>query len=151
TVFVPLLALGSLGMIRTRCCGLDSVACHLGRLLPQADHTVRQRLRAFYQEAGAKAGAQRGCKRRAGAVADCFVPRRRWVVSFGSCQRLALALEVTNRGARFHVRCVSVLSGGSGIPVAWKILPANPKDAWPPLVCFAAAVAAGGTGRLAGG
>src|SRR5262249_45352113 len=29
-------------------------------------------------------------------------------------------------------RCVRVLAGGSGIPVAGKILPANPKDAWPP-------------------
>lgn len=132
TVLVTLLALGSLGMIRARCCGLDSVACHRGRLLPQADHTVRQRRRAFYQEAGAKAGAKRGCQRRACAVADCFVPLRRWVLSFGSCQRRALALDVTNRGARFPGRCVRVLAGGSGIPVAGKILPANPKDAWPP-------------------
>lgn len=134
-VFVTLLALWSLGMILARRCGLDSVACHLARLLGQSDNTVRQRLREFYQEASAKAGAKRGCKRRDWAVAECFVPLLRWVLSFWSCPRLALALDVTNLGDRFHVLCVSVLYGGMGIPVAWKILPANQKEPWHPHWC----------------
>jgi hypothetical protein len=135
TVFVTLLALWSLGMILARRCGLDSVACHLARLLRQSDNTVRQRLREFYQEKTAKAGAKHGCKRRDFAVADCFVPLLRWLLSFWACPRLALALDVTNLGARFHVLCVSVLYGGLGIPVAWKILPANQKDPWHPHWC----------------
>jgi hypothetical protein len=135
TVFVTLLALWSLGMILARRCGLDSVACHLARLRGQSHNTVRQRLREFYQEASAKAGAKRGCPRRDFAVADCFVPLLRWVLSFWSCPRLALALDVTNLGDRFHVLCISVLYGGIGIPVAWKILPANQKEPWHPHWC----------------
>lgn len=131
-VFVALLALWSLGMILARRCGLDSVACQLARLLGQSDNTIRQRLREFYQEAAAKAGAKRGCKRRDFAVTTCFAPLLRWVLSFWSCPRLALALDVTNLGDRFHVLCISVLYGGIGIPVAWKILPANQKEPWHP-------------------
>ncbi len=134
-VFVALLALWSLGMILARRCGLDGVACHLARLLQQSDNTVRQRLREFYQEKDAKAGAKRGCKRRDFAVADCFVPLLRWLLSFWSCPRLALALDVTNLGSRFHVLCVSVLYGGIGIPVAWKVLPGNQKEPWHPHWC----------------
>ena len=83
-VFVALLALWSLGMILARRCGLDSVAGHLAALLDQKDNTVRQRLREFYQEAGAKAGAKRGCPRKDFEVAACFAPLLRWVLSFWS-------------------------------------------------------------------
>src|SRR6266446_7036327 len=117
-------------MILGRCCGLATVSLHLARLLRQSDNTVRQHLREFYQEAPAKAGAKRGDKRRDFNVSDCFVPLLRWVLSFWSCQRLALALDVTNLGERFHVLCISVLYGGIGIPVAWKILPGNKKESW---------------------
>jgi hypothetical protein len=131
-VFVALLAWWSLGMILARRCGLDTVAGHLARLHQQSDNTVRQHLREFYQEAAAKAGAKRGVKRRDFDVTTCFAPLLRWVLSLWSCQRLALALDVTNLGDRFHVLCVSVLYGGLGIPVAWRILPANQKDPWHP-------------------
>jgi hypothetical protein len=57
------------------------------------------------------------------------------VLSFWPCPRLALALDVTNLGDRFHVLCVSALYGGIGLPVAWKILPANHKEAWHPHWC----------------
>jgi hypothetical protein len=134
-VFVALLALWSLGMILARRCGLDSVALHLARLLGQADNTTRQRLREFYQEKEAKAGARRGCKRRDFEAAACFAPLLRWVLSFWSCRRLALALDATSLGDRLQVLCVSVLYGGLGIPVAWKILPANQKEAWHPHWC----------------
>jgi hypothetical protein len=132
-VFV--LALWTVGMILARCCGLTVVAYHLARLLGQAANTTRQRLREFYQEAPAKAGARRGVPRRDLDVTLCFAPLLRWVLSFWSCKRLALALDVTNLADRFHVLTVSVLYGGIGIPVAWKILPANQPDPWHPHWC----------------
>jgi hypothetical protein len=134
-VFIALLALWSLGMILAKRCSLSSVSCYLAELLDQSANTVRQRLREFYQEAAAKAGAKRGAKRRDFDVTVCFVPLLRWVLSFWSCRRLALALDVTNVGDRFHILCVSVLYGGIGIPVAWKILPGNQKEAWNPHWC----------------
>jgi hypothetical protein len=108
-VFVALLALWSLGMILARRCGLDSAAAHLAPLLGQKDNTVRQRLREFYQEKEAKAGAKRGAPRRDFDVTACFAPLLAWALSFWPCRRLALALDVTNLGDRFHVLCVSVL------------------------------------------
>lgn len=134
-VFVTLLALWSLGMILAQRCGLSRVVCHLAALLDQKDNTVRQRLREFYQEAAAKAGAKYGVPRRDFQVTACFAPLLAWVLSFWPGTRLALALDVTNLGDRFHVLCVSVLYGGIGIPVAWKILPANQKEAWHPHWC----------------
>jgi hypothetical protein len=129
-VFVTLLALWSFGIMLARCCGLSTVSLYLARFSSQSDNTTRQRLREFYQEAPAKAGAKRGIKRRDFDVTACFVPLLRWVLSFWSCRRLALALDVTNLGERFHVLCISVLYGGIGIPVAWKILPAGQKESW---------------------
>lgn len=134
-VFLTLLALWSLGIILGKRCSLSSVSCYLAQLLGKPDNTVRQQLREFYQEAAAKAGAKRGVKRRDWDVTVCFVPLLRWVLAFWSCPRLALALDVTNLGERFHILCVSVLYGGIGIPVAWKILPGNQKGAWQPHWC----------------
>jgi hypothetical protein len=134
-VFVSLLALWSFGMILARRTGLDTVASHLARLLGQADNTLRQRLREFYQEAPATAGAQRGRKRTDFDVSDCFAPLLRWLLSLWSCRRLAVALDVTNLGERFHILCVSVVYGGSGIPVAWKVLHGNRQDPWQPHWC----------------
>jgi hypothetical protein len=133
--FVGLLALWSLGMILARRCGLVTVTTHLMPLLGQGFHTVRQRLREFYQEAPAKAGAKRGIKRRDFDVTDCFAPLLAWVLSYWSQRRLALALDVTNLADRVHILCASVLFGGIGIPVAWKILPGNQKEAWHPHWC----------------
>jgi hypothetical protein len=134
-VLVALLALWSLGLLLARCCGLSTVACFLGELLGQHDNTVRQRLREFYLEPQAKAGARRGCRRTGLEVTGCFAPLLRWVLSYWPCRRLALALDVTNLGDRFHVLCVSALYGGIGLPVAWAVLPANHKDAWHPHWC----------------
>jgi hypothetical protein len=134
-VFVALLALWSFGMILARRCGLDSVVCHLAPLLGHQDNTVRQRLREFYQEKEAKAGAKRGDVRTDFDVTACFAPLLRWLLSLWPGTRLALALDVTNLGDRFHVLCASVLYGGIGIPVAWKVLPANQKGAWHPHWC----------------
>jgi hypothetical protein len=125
------LALWSVGMIMARSCGLDSVTTQIAALLNQSFDTVRQRLREFYQEAPAK----RGRNRTDVHVKTCFAPLLAWVLSFWSHKRLALALDVTNLGSRFHVLCIGVLYGGIGIPVAWKILVGEKPDAWHPYWC----------------
>lgn len=125
------LALWSVGMILARRCGLDSVTTHVAALLGQSFDAVRQRLREFYQEAPAKRGAHRKDFR-----ADaCFAPLLSWVLSFWPEKRLALAVDVTNLGNRFHVLCLSALYGGIGIPVAWKILIGQQPNAWHPHWC----------------
>src|SRR5262245_13879430 len=93
------LALWSIGMILARRCGLDSVTTHVAALQRQSFDTVRQRLREFYQEASAK----RGRNRKDFDVGTCFAPLLAWVLSFWPERRLALALDVTNLGSRFHV------------------------------------------------
>lgn len=125
------LALWSLGMILARRCGLDSVATQMAALLGQSFDTARQRLREFYQEANAK----RGHNRTDFEAAWCFAPLLAWVLSFWNERRLALALDVTNLGERFHVLCIRVLYGGIAIPVAWKILLGNTKEPWHPHWC----------------
>jgi hypothetical protein len=130
-VFLTLLALWSLGLILARRTGLSAVVGHLVPLLGQSDNTVRQRLREFYQEAPAKAGRHR----KDFDPADCFAPLLAWVVALWPCRRLALALDVTNLGDRFHILTASVVYGGIAIPVAWKVLVGNQKEAWHPHWC----------------
>src|ERR1700722_3284822 len=78
--FVALLALWTLGMILARRCGLSSVALFLARLLDRKENTLRQRLREFYQEKTAKAGAKHGRQRRDFAASDCFAPLLKWIL-----------------------------------------------------------------------
>jgi len=132
---VVLLALWTLGMILARRCGLSSVALFLARLLGRKENTLRQRLREFYQEKTAKAGAKQGRKRRDFAAADCFAPLLKWILSSWSSPRLVLALDPTTLGDRLHVLCVSVVYRGLAIPVAWKILLGQRPDAWHPHWC----------------
>jgi hypothetical protein len=89
---------------------------------------MRQRLREFSYEAGAK----RGRKRRALAVTTCFAPLLRWVLSWWAGPQLALALDASSLGERFVVLALSVLYRGCAIPVAWAVLPANRPRAWKP-------------------
>jgi hypothetical protein len=133
--FIVLLALWTLGMILARRCGLSSVALFLARLLGRKENTLRQRLREFYQEKTAKAGAKRGHQRRDFAAADCFAPLLKWILSYWSCPRLVLALDPTTLGERLHVLCVSVVYRGLAIPVAWKILPGQRPEPWHPHWC----------------
>jgi len=135
TTFVVLLALWTIGMILARRCGLSRVALFLAEHLGRKENTMRQRLREFYQEKTAKAGAKQGRKRRDFAVADCFAPLLHWILSFWTCQRLVLALDPTSLGDRLHVLCVSVVYRGLAIPVAWKILVGNRPDPWHPHWC----------------
>jgi Transposase DDE domain len=129
------LALWTLGMILARRCGLSSVALMLAPLLGQPDNTLRQRLKEFYLEAAAKGGAKRGRQRHDFAVADCFAPLLAWVLSYWGCRRLVLALDPTTLGDRLHVLCVSAVYRGLAIPVAWKVLAGNQKEAWHPHWC----------------
>lgn len=133
--FVVLLALWTLGMILARRCGLSSVALFLARTLGRKENSVRQRLREFYQEKTAKAGAKQGRRRRDFAVADCFAPLLQWILSFWTCRRLVLALDPTTLADRLQVLCVSVVYRGLALPVAWKILAGHQPEAWHPHWC----------------
>jgi hypothetical protein len=131
-VYVALLALWTLGMILARRSGLSTVSLFLARLLDRKENSVRQRLREFYQDKQAKAGAKHGRKRQDFAAADCFAPLLAWVLTHWTSQRLVLALDPTNLADRLHVLCISVVYRGLAIPVAWKVLTAGPPDAWHP-------------------
>lgn len=129
--FVSLLALWSFAIILARRTGLSTVVAQVAPLLGQSGNTVRQRLKEFYLEAQAKAGPSRKDFDPEG----CFAPLLGWALSLWPCRRLALALDVTNLGGRFHVLCASVVYGGIAIPVAWKVLAGGQKDPWHPHWC----------------
>ena len=130
TVFV--LALYSMGMILAKVSGLSTVALFLGESLLWSYDALRKRLCEFYKEAPAKSGAKHGIKRQDFDVRTCFAPLLRWILSLWSGKHLALAIDVTNLGDRFHVLCVSVVVCGNAIPVAWKVLRGGVKDPWNP-------------------
>lgn len=129
-VFV--LALYSFAMILAHGSGLTTVTCFLTSLLGWPYNALRKRLSEFYKEASAKSGSRHGCKRRDFDVSICFAPLLRWVLSLWSGSQLALAIDVTNLGERFHVLCISVVVRGNAIPVAWKVLYGGMKDPWNP-------------------
>jgi Transposase DDE domain len=120
------LAVWSLGMVVARSCALSAVSTLLAAWLERKPNTVRQQLREWCYEAGAK----RGAKRRAVQVETCFGPLLGWVLSGWEGHQLALALDATHLGQRFIVLALSVLYRGCAIPVAWRILPAGEKHAW---------------------
>src|SRR4029453_3765284 len=64
------LALWSLGMVLAQSCALSACSAVVAAGLGRKPLTMRQRLREFSYEAGAK----RGRKRRALAVTTCFAP-----------------------------------------------------------------------------
>jgi hypothetical protein len=122
------LALWSLGIILAKSCSLTSVAWALQPLLGQGFYTIRERLRDWYREASAKAGAQR----RQLDVACCRLPLLNWILRGWRGQQLAVALDATSVGDRFTVLVVSVLYRGCAVPVAWTVLRANVKHPWEP-------------------
>ena len=99
------LALFSLGMIFARSCARSAVTAFLAVALEQPTNTLRQRLREFCWEAGAKAGAQRQDL----VVETCFVPLLRWILGRWQGTQLALALDATSLGERFAVLAISVV------------------------------------------
>src|SRR5262249_44468370 len=108
------------------------VALFLVKVLGLPYHALRKRLAEFYKEAAAKSGFPQGIKRRDFDVTTCFAPLLRWLLSLWTGRQLALAIDVTNLGERFHVLCVSVVVRGVGIPVAWKVLKGGVKEPWNP-------------------
>lgn len=132
TTTVAVLALYSFGMILAKLSGLSAVSLFLSTTLAWPYHALRKRLSEFYKEASAKSGFKHGVKRKDFDVTACFGPLLRWVLSLWSGKHLPLAIDVTNLGDRFHVLCVSVVVGGVGIPVAWKVLLGGVKEPWNP-------------------
>jgi hypothetical protein len=119
-------------MILSQVAGQSAVALFLACHLNWPYHAVRKRLREFYLPASAKSGVKQGVKRNDFDVSTCFAPLLGWILSLWSGRHLALAIDVTNLGERFHVLCVSVVVNGVAVPVAWKVLWGGVKDPWGP-------------------
>jgi hypothetical protein len=124
------LSLWSFGMAMARTSSLTQVSECLAQLNEERPNTVRQRLKAWYQDASAQSGEHRW----EWQPQTCFAPLLTWVLSLLplSCRELFLAMDVTTQRERLSVLSVSVLYGGSAIPVAWKILKGNQPDPWRP-------------------
>ena len=120
------LALGSFGMVLARSCALTAVSALRAAGMRRKEQTVRQQLRAWYDDVPRK----RGAKRQALRVETCFAPLVGWVVSAWQDTPLALAIDATTWGQRFVVLAISVVYRGCAIPVAWVIVPAGAKHAW---------------------
>jgi hypothetical protein len=120
------LALWTFGMALAHACALTAVALHLAPLLGRAANTVRQRLREFYKPADRKAGRGRTQL----DPATCCAPLVRWVTAGWAQRRVALALDVTNFGDRFHVLACAIAYRGCAVPVAWSVLKGGQKGSW---------------------
>jgi hypothetical protein len=125
------LAEWSYGVQTVQRCGQSQVSQFLATLLNQTVERVRQRLREWTWEKGAK---KKGKKRRDLRVAQCFPDLLKWVMSGlpAGERRLVLALDATSLKQKFVVLTVSVLYQGCAIPVAWEVRPACAKGAWRP-------------------
>jgi hypothetical protein len=112
-------------MAHTRSCGRLTVATFLALLLMTKVANLAQRLDAWCLDASAKAGHNR--PRLEGT--PCCVPLRRWSVRLWQGTHLARTVDATTLSDRFVVLVVCVVDRGSGIPVAWTILPAGRNQA----------------------
>ena len=63
-------------------------------------------------------------------VTLCFAPLLKWVLSWWSSGRLALAVDPTLKGDQTTAIVISVLYRSCAIPVAWSIHRANQKGSW---------------------
>jgi len=91
-----------------------------------AFNAARQRLREWLYDGADKA---RPCAQQV-PVSACFAPLLAWALALLPGQTLVLAVDVTFLRARHALLCVSVLTGQTAIPVAWRVGVANAKDAW---------------------
>lgn len=109
-------------------CGLSRVSQQVAALTQQKVGAVRQRLREWYREKGAK----KGLSRQELEVGGCFAPLLGWILSWWPSEerRLALAMDASNLGATFLVLSISVVYRGCAIPVAWTVRRAHEKGAW---------------------
>lgn len=128
---VKVLAEWSYGVQACQCCGQSQVSQFLATVLNQKVERVRQRLREWTWEKGAK---KKGKNRREVKVADCFASLLQWVMEGlpPGDRRLVLVLDATTLKQKFVVLAVSVLIDGCAIPVAWKVRRAQTKGAWRP-------------------
>lgn len=122
------LALWAYGIVLAHRAGLTAVAVHLAAVLGRAVNTVRQRLKEFYKPAAKK----KGRRRTELDPAACCGPLVRWVTGGWPDKRVALALDVTNVGSRFHILTAAICHAGGAVPVAWAVLPGGVKDPWHP-------------------
>lgn len=123
------LAIYSYGMALTGQCGQTIVAGFLALLLGKKWHSVRQQLREWMYEAEAK----RGKKRRSIAVETLFGPLLTWVMRHWQVKtRLTLVLDVTYLRQRHTILMISVVYGGSAVPVAWRVMRGETAGAWHP-------------------
>jgi hypothetical protein len=120
------LALWSFGMVLARSCALTAVRRLLATGMQRKEDTVRQQLRAWYDDVKRK----RGPKRQALRVETCCAPWLGWVVCWWQGTPLARAIAATPWGQRLVVLAVSVVSRGCALPVAWVIRPAGAQHAW---------------------
>lgn len=120
------LAWWSFGIAAVGTSGRYTVATFLALLCGQKVATVEQRLYEWLLDAADKTGTQR----QELVLTTCQSALLHWLVRLWVGTRLALALDATSLGERFVVLTVSVVYRGSGLPVAWKVLPAGTKGAW---------------------
>ncbi|MGL4555053.1 MAG: transposase, partial [Gemmataceae bacterium] len=119
---VAVLAFYSFGLIHAGVSGQAAVVLFLAERLGVLEDAVRKRLREFYLDAEDQSGSKQGQKRKHFDATLAFAPLLRWILSLWEGRHLALAIDATNLGERFHVLCVSVVVRGLAIPVAWKVL-----------------------------
>ncbi|OAN37050.1 hypothetical protein A6A03_05225 [Chloroflexus islandicus] len=103
-----------------------TVATFLALLRTQQVATIEQRWYEWCVEAPRKAGTQRQTL----AVTTCFAPLLAWIVRVWHGKQIALALDATTLHDRFVVLTSSVVARGTGIPVAWTVLPAGQSQSW---------------------
>ncbi len=121
------LGLLSYGIVMLAGCGMSRLSHGLAKIEQVPARRLRQRLREFYYEAGAK----RGKKRWEVKVEVCFADLLRSVLrGWQGKKELALALDASTLGERFTVLSISVMYRGCGIPIAWKIIPAMQEGPW---------------------
>jgi hypothetical protein len=123
------LGLLSYGILILNGCGITRLSHGLAKIEQVPAQRLRQRLREFYYEAGAK----RGKKRREVKVEACFADLLRCIVQgWEGKKELALAMDASTLGERFTVLSISVVYRGCGIPIAWKIIKAGQEGEWRP-------------------
>lgn len=122
------LATWSFGIVMTKSSSLSKVAQFIAVVNGEKASAVRQRLREWYEEAEAK----KGLHRRSLDVSSCFAPLLSWVLSLlpKNLEQIALALDATTIGNKFVVLSLNILLAGSGIPIAWRVVPAHQPGSW---------------------
>jgi len=117
----------SYAMMLTNRCGTTHVSHWLAAYEGSSANTVRQRVREWYYEAGAK----RGNKRREIVVEEQFADLLAWVLEgWEGEKRLALVLDATCLSDRLTSLSLGVVLQGCLIPVAWHLLPGQVPGEW---------------------